>query len=512
MNQRPWPITSRSSIFEAVEKINRQSRVDESELHGFSLGTSDHIGSRFNEWRKPVSEFGTNPSDWEVKIKASSDLKNMDFTNKEWARSRDTTNEILNMILTDIKAFADDFKGLKIERYVRQGSSREGLKVIAADEFDTILLYHFEGFNLAQVQVRRNNAIIPEFGFLEVSRPLTWLKENYPKLCDAGVFEDDKDGVVKLNARALHQRVFESMIDRSVTNIIAKIEESIKGMIVPFRICRKMNPPSINITIEVPDEVHQHFMPAGTLRPGSTVRQIDVDIVPGILIRTDMVPDPFNPNRTMECPVYAVFKWREESKAGPEVFGAKADLLWRICSSGYEKHTFDVARNDQRMRYIMTALRLIKTYCTATKKRALADGKAPPPFTTVMRSYFLKHIAFYVILFLGYLHKDVKLTGVEVALQYFVSFLKVSLEKGRLPHFFHSNKLITTMYPQYPRNFQELRFDLFCSKSKEALQQARLSLDNHLVPAIFFQPGDAEYKLEQVKQEYKATVSYGEFF
>lgn len=387
--------------------------------------------------------------------------------------------------------------------------------MIKADEFDTLLLYNFEGFRLRLHPVQRDNKVIPEFCRLEVSRQLSWLESYCPKLYREGVFEEDSSGRVMLNARALHQRVFVSMVDRSVRNITARIREAVElttPETVQFTIRRKMNPPSINITIDLDRSVHQHFMLAGRIRNVSMVNQIDVDIVPGIIIRTDQVPNPVLLSRTMNCPVYTVFKWQEDSSVGMEVFGSRPVLIWRICSSGYEKHTLDVARRDQRLRYVITALRLLKTYFAKVKSRAKAAGQAPPPITTVLRSYHLKHIAFYLILFLGYQHTDAIVRGVKDALEYFIVLLKIALEEGRLPHFIHSNDLITVLYPGYPDNGAQLRFNLLRGKSAEALRQAKLSLRNHLLPALSLSGEYDRCMMKTIKSEFYNVVSYGEFF
>ena len=347
---------------------------------------------------------------------------------------------------------AGKFKGLKIERYVRQGSSREGLKVIAPDEFDTLLLYHLENIYLSPRNIETaSNKIIPEFCKMTCNRSRDTVKARLPTLFKKGVFKELADGTVCLSSRALHQQVFQSIIDQAtdkIRDIISNLE--IRGKRLEFQISRIMNPPSINLTIHV-----------------TNGKKINVDVVPGLLLREDQIPDPARLGQTMDCPVYAVFRWAEEASVKAQKF-TDPDTVWRICSSGYEKHTADVARCRQQERYIMTALRILKTYFTKTKK---SGNSTPPQIVTVLRSYHLKHIAFYILLHTQYIHK-IELKGVEEVLKYFFSFLRISLEKKQLPHFFHSNTYITYMYPNYPVNHNAMRFNLLGQKSDEALNQA----------------------------------------
>ena len=418
----------------------------------------------------------------------------IDFGRKDWATARDTVDAVLELLFKEVRSGADKFEGLKIERYVRQGSSREGLKVIAPDEFDTLLLYHFENIFLSPKDIEtESNKIIPEFCKMTCNRSLDTVKARLPTLFRKGVFKELAEGTVCLNSRALHQQVFQSIIDQvtdKIRDIISDLE--IRGQRPGFQISRIMNPPSINLTIHM-----------------TNGKNIDVDVVPGLLLREDQVPDPARPGQTMDCPVYAVFRWAEQRSMKGARFN-DADIVWRICSSGYEKHTADVARCRQQERYIITALRILKTYFSKTKR---SGNSAPPQIVTVLRSYHLKHIAYYILLHTQYIYK-IKFKGVQEVLLYFFRFLRTSLERKRLPHFFHSNTRITYMYPNYPVNHNALRFNLLGQKSDEALKQALLSLDHHLIPNLGYHLGGSEedHMRERITTEYSQHISVGEYF
>ena len=176
------------------------------------------------------------------------------------------------------------------------------------------------------------------------------------------------------------------------------------------------------------------------------------------------VPDPTDWNKTMECPRYAVFRWVETSQPAATRYSCPPELRWRVCTSGYEKHVIDVARGSIQQSYILTALRIMKW-----KFKDLSD----PQLVKHLRSYHLKHVAFYCILFLTVLNQ-VRLSGVREAVAYFLDFLGIALSEKKLPHFFHDNEFIVYMFPDYKLAHNTLRYDLFCDKTDVCLEQVKM--------------------------------------
>ena len=127
----------------------------------------------------------------------------IEFGRKEWARARTAVDEILKLMKTEILLGLQQYEHLKMERFVHQGSSREGLKVVVPDEFDTLLQFHIEGLKYEEVHLRQNGKIIPEFCRLEVQHSMEFLQNRYPALYRAEVFTES-DGKVRLNSRMLH--------------------------------------------------------------------------------------------------------------------------------------------------------------------------------------------------------------------------------------------------------------------------------------------------------------------
>jgi hypothetical protein len=49
----------------------------------------------------------------------------------------------MELLLKELRVKAStDYEHLRIDSYIRQGSSRDGLKVIKPDEYDTVLEFH----------------------------------------------------------------------------------------------------------------------------------------------------------------------------------------------------------------------------------------------------------------------------------------------------------------------------------------------------------------------------------
>lgn len=192
--------------------------------------------------------------------------------------------------------------------------------------------------------------------------------------------------------------------------------------------------------------------------------QIDVDVVPGLQLKLETVPNPFNPRESMYCPIYAVFKWRNENQPAARLFH-DPEVVWRFCTSGYEKHIMDVAQTKTSQIYIKTACRIFKAYVKSQLVKRTNFG-------SFMKSYYLKTIAMYCILYINIINGK-ELSGVKEALGYFLGFLGVCLEEERLPHFFYCNEWIKYMFPEY-EPVDGYKVDLFESARKSGtLQNAR---------------------------------------
>ncbi|XP_052230421.1 uncharacterized protein LOC127844341 isoform X2 [Dreissena polymorpha] len=113
-----------TDINEAVDKIQSQL---------------EHIGVYQNQWQKPKTDYGEVNATWLDQMKRSKCVGDIDFKKADWAESRQAVDAIMDLLLKQLREQAKKYEGLRIDSYIRQGSAREGLKVLDANEFDTLL-------------------------------------------------------------------------------------------------------------------------------------------------------------------------------------------------------------------------------------------------------------------------------------------------------------------------------------------------------------------------------------
>lgn len=472
--------------FERSDCVDRRRQLELPTASRFSaiapqecLSIGD-IGVNFNEWKIP-REISMSELSMATQFCDASESE-LNFSETDWQKATKAVDKVLEMLMREIRTEADKIEGLVIENYVKQGSSREGLKVHEADEFDVLLQYHFEGLDYEIEHISSGNNVLPELGYLRVNSTKERLSQTHPKLYRKDVFFE-MNGQTYINSRYLQEKVFTSLVAKASSTVQNKVNRDENREKFDFKIKTRNNPPSVNIGIELTDDEdfslihHLGEIELESLRRGRDLQKlpsrkttiIDVDIVPGLLLYEDRVPDPTKRGWTMSCPVYAVFKWLTENHRSASRYGAVPALLWRVCSSGYEKHVMDVAQGKFQQRHIINALRFLKLYFRNMKKL-----QPPPQVVTVLRSYHLKHIAFYCILFLRVLN-NVQISDVETAVAYMLAFLKVCLDERKLPHFFQANENIKEMFPDFSFKPRSLRYDLFQGKDGESFNQAMRS-------------------------------------
>ncbi|CAC5384236.1 unnamed protein product [Mytilus coruscus] len=143
------------------------------------------------------------------------------------------------------KFSGEQFEGLVLhDQLIKFGSSREGLKVIDAVEFDSILIFDINGMivepapdnALGLVRLRVNNA--------------EDLLERYPWIRKCEVFQ--KVGMNKyfINSRNLHLKVFESIIDKPRE----LVNEHLWAQQTSYSLRRIAKPPTLDINITLNNE------------------------------------------------------------------------------------------------------------------------------------------------------------------------------------------------------------------------------------------------------------------
>ncbi|WAQ98318.1 hypothetical protein MAR_022691 [Mya arenaria] len=346
---------------------------------------ASHVGNYQNQWQKPITEYGQNDSRWHEQLNTSLFVGKIDFDSSDWAKSRKAVDAVMELLIKELKSQANaNYEGLRIDSYVRQGSSREGLKVLKADEFDEMLEFHFDGLEKIQ------------------GVDMAYLRGRYPTLYAKSVFIES-DGKFYLSSKYLHTKVFQSIVDTATININKAIDHHnrIESQMSKFGLRRLMNPPSVNVKINLKGGVT--YDEWGGVKT-SEDKEIDLDLVPAFLLRRTN-------GALLQCPIHAICKWAEEDSFKALEF-VDQNLKWDVKSVGYERHILDVARTDKKMRIILTALRIVKTCFVKTKDDARDSGRSPHQIVTVLKSYYLKQAAFYLIMYLCHKYPQFEVNGV----------------------------------------------------------------------------------------------------
>lgn len=167
---------------------------------------------------------------------------------------------------------------------------------------------------------------------------------------------------------------------------------------------------------------------------------LEIDLVPGILLSIDEFPNNMlNLKSPIHCERYGVMK--RINKRDQHIPKQDGDLIWRNSSCGFEKCIFDIAQRNSSQLYVMTACRLLKW---ALRKVA---SNANNQLRSVLKSYHLKNLCLYCILFLTLPSEQNNLSSVREATGYFIEFIRISLEAKYLPYFFHGNPYLHNMFP-----------------------------------------------------------------
>ncbi|KAH3775142.1 hypothetical protein DPMN_176539 [Dreissena polymorpha] len=374
----------------------------------------------------------------------------------------------MDLLLKQLREQAKKYEGLRIDSYIRQGSAREGLKVLNANEFDTMLEFHIEGLEGRIDHAPITNAAgksIPGFCKLRIyGVSFERLEKICPRMFKEGVFVQHGDEVY-LSSKVLHEKIFESMVDTARHVITTAMQDTSRFLrkASSFRLYRKMNPPAINVTIQL---CYNDILK----------KEIDVDLVPAFQLRKD--ERTTYEGHQINCPIHAVCKWVGKVERDER-------LVWDVKTTGYEKHILDMARQSRRKLYIVTALRIVKTYFVKKLKHAKDHNITPPHIVTVLKSYHLKQIAFYLLYYLCHKYPSRPLPCAKTAFEYFLNLLLICLRSKSLPHFFYSGTNVGTMLPGFPQNYGfQLRYNMFQKINDESLARAAQSFIDEMMPEL----------------------------
>lgn len=282
---------------------------------------------------------------------------------------------------------------------------------------------------------------------------------------------------VYINTSHFQKKVFASLLDqiRGEINKRLKIwtENSINKQ---FKMVRQVNSPNLKLKLKIRSQNRLIDFKNGLYRLEQqyslyslNVNQIDleIDLVPSILLSTEQFPNTLlNEKGSIPCERYGVMKWI--NKKNHHIPQENGDLIWRNSTCGYEKCIFDIAQKNPSQRYVMTACRLLKWAL-----RKVANGNNQ--LGSVIKSYHLKNLCLYCILFLTIPSEQNRLSGVTEAMGYFIEFIRISLETKYLPYFFFGNPYLHDMIPGCTFGTERATYNMFAKNSAKTFIHARLA-------------------------------------
>lgn len=424
------------------------------------------IGRHFNEWRKPIICFGIQ----DEMVEEFFDDNRLHIERDDWELSCEIVDRVLDVVVGEMVKVANErFPGLIFGGTLKkQGSSRDGLKVCDALEFDLLIPFYIEDIRMVErVVCEGNGSPIPGLKKMEIM--------NYLKFPSWGARynllyrENEK---TYINARNLQTRVFTFILDQIKNRFNIRFKRVTKNTYNEYSIVLKPESPNLKITIKVKSkdglDGFKNLLDSGYNNEDSSDLNevnLEIDLVPGFLLSTDTYTCYADNDRFVSCERYGVIKWLKEGDLN--ISSEDGDLIWRNSSCGYEKCIFDIAQKNPDQLYIMTACIVLKGSLRQF------EPESTDKLRIVLQSYHLKTLCHYGILFLSILEQESTISSVTEALGYLMEFLRLSLNAENLPHFFHGNPYLDAMFPGSCFG-NERNFNMFAKHSPESLDQARL--------------------------------------
>lgn len=453
------------------------------------MAADERISDQLNAWRYPVFTVGPDEEALQRRILQNIYLENINIRDYDWDEHCSTVDSVLDKILLGLKKYArKEYEGLIIHGNIKQGSSREGLKVNDALEFDCLVKFEIEGMQITECPVYDySGEQMPEFIKLRVDNP-EYLLRIYPWLNRCKIFTKTglNDTHCYINTKNLQEKVFSALVDKTREQIYERLPLEDRTV---YTYRRSVKPPSFPIRISLDREIsyvrdlYIRVEHESAKRPGQKeyleLPTLDIDIVPALLLRTDYVPNPYtvnivNGDKEMTCAVYGVMKWTHRLHEFYQTIDH--DYIWRESTCGYEKHINDVGRRNPSQRYLMTACRIVKSYVTWIK----LNHRDTDQLHCVAVSYFLKNICFHCIALLTVPSKTNSLSGVKEALGYFLQFLELCIKNRNLPHFFYGNPWVHVMFPKCTFGSNKPKKNLYSRTSKHTFMNAERAFRNML--------------------------------
>lgn len=203
------------------------------------------IGRHFNEWRKPIICFGIQ----DEMVEEFFDDNRLHIERDDWELSCEIVDRVLDVVVGEMVKVANErFPGLIFGGTLKkQGSSRDGLKVCDALEFDLLIPFYIEDIRMVErVVCEGNGSPIPGLKKMEIM--------NYLKFPSWGARynllyrENEK---TYINARNLQTRVFTFILDQIKNRFNIRFKRVTKNTYNEYSIVLKPESPNLKITIKV---------------------------------------------------------------------------------------------------------------------------------------------------------------------------------------------------------------------------------------------------------------------
>ncbi|XP_060064236.1 uncharacterized protein LOC132544634 [Ylistrum balloti] len=358
-----------------------------------------------------------------------------DFVNIRGVTFQDVQMRIdkfLKNLYEELKKAESTYTFLRLKPFLKQGGSREGLKVGAANEFDALLPFTFVGIT-SDIREAPQNQLPPGLAEICIEKI-----SNRVAIRPADLFVE-RGGQKYVRSDVFHDKLFKSLIDAAVQKFNSDPEWR------SYEIRRQASAPAIKLDVKINGNI------------------VSIDVVPGFEISA----------ATSSLRKFVVTRWIPGSKnVTRTVRIPEPTTVWRVSHSHFEMHVFDKwGVGNITGKRLVRAARILKGLRVKDK-----DRNTSSQLHSVLTSYHIKNILLHSLLCLTKVNA-ISLSSVSEALGYLVFMLNTALTRHNLPQFFSFNPSLRAYFPESNfHNRSTLAVNLFAERSTGEILQVRADL------------------------------------
>lgn len=359
--------------------------------------------------------------------------ENVRLSSETFQNVQKEIDRLLKSLYEELKHAESTHTFLRLKPFLKQGGSREGLKVLEANEFDALLPFTFNGIT-SEIKEFPENDLPPGLAEICVTKI-----SNKVAIRPAELFVE-KDGKKYISSRVFHDHLFKGLVDTAVQKFNQDPSKS-------YQIRRQASAPAIKLDVKIDGH------------------DVSIDVVPGFEISA--------PSATLRK--FVVTRWIPTSKnVRRTVRIPDPTTVWRISHSHFEMHIFDAVDNPTGKR-LVRAGRILKGLRIKDRVRNTISQ-----LHHVLTSYYIKNILLHSLLCLTKVNA-VSLSSVTEALGYLVFMLKSALDNNILPQFFSSNPTLGVYFSDQKFHHGNTPVvNLFAERTDGEIQQIRADLTKAL--------------------------------